>query len=110
MINRGGEKLAAAEIEECLMRHPAILEAAAIGWPDDRLGERIGVFVRLKSGATLSLAQIATHFEEQGMGKHKTPERLMIVTDLPRSVSGKVLKSGLRDLAERQELISRLAI
>jgi acyl-CoA synthetase (AMP-forming)/AMP-acid ligase II len=96
IIIRGGENIASKEVEDLLARHPAVAEAAAVGRPDDRLGERVAVFVQLKPGQSIDLPEIARHFAELGVAKQKTPEHLEIVDELPRNASGKVRKVDLR--------------
>jgi acyl-CoA synthetase (AMP-forming)/AMP-acid ligase II len=98
IIVRGGEKISAKEVEDVLLSHPAVAEAALIGAPDDRYGERACAFVVLRPGASLDLADVRVHFAEAGLARQKTPERLVITNALPRTASGKVQKFALRDL------------
>ena len=97
VIIRGGENIASKEVEDILSAHPAVAEVAAVGAADERYGERVAVFVQLQPGAQLTLAEIATHFVAAGVAKQKTPERLFVVQDFPRSLSGKVRKVELRE-------------
>jgi cyclohexanecarboxylate-CoA ligase len=96
VIIRGGENIASKEVEDLLMLHPAI-DAAAVGQPDERLGERVAVFVQLRPGATIDLPEIQRHFDTLGVARQKTPEHLEFITEFPRSLSGKVRKVELRD-------------
>jgi len=96
IIIRGGENISSREVEECLLRHPAVLEAAAVAMPDARLGEKVCVYVVLAPDQTLGLKQVVTHFENAGLARHKTPERVVPVTSLPRTATGKVQKEALR--------------
>ncbi|MFZ1490356.1 MAG: AMP-binding protein [Ilumatobacteraceae bacterium] len=96
VIIRGGENLSSKEIEDILATHPAVAEAAAVGAPDDRYGERVAVFVQLRPGTEMSLDEVRAHFASSGVAKQKTPERLELVDELPRSMSGKVRKVELR--------------
>lgn len=96
IIIRGGENISSKEVEDALMQHPAVAEAAAVAWPDDRLGERVGVFVRAKDGCPIELADIVSHFSDAGIARQKTPERLVLVDEFPRTPSGKILKTELR--------------
>ena len=97
IIIRGGENIASKEIEDLLIQHPHVADAAAIAKPDERFGERIAVFVQTMPGLTIDLAEIIAHFEPLGVARQKTPEYLQIVDALPRSLSGKVRKVELRD-------------
>jgi len=97
IIIRGGEKISSTEIEDVLGTHPAVQQVAAVGVPDDRYGERVGVVVVLTpSTSSLELADVAAHFAAAGVAIQKTPERIMIMADLPRTAAGKVQKFALR--------------
>jgi 2,3-dihydroxybenzoate-AMP ligase len=96
LINRGGEKVNAAEIEALLVEHPAILEAAVVAMPDVRLGERGCAFITTNGDAP-TLAEIGAHLEVLGVAKYKWPERVEVVDDLPRTAVGKLAKNVLRD-------------
>ncbi len=96
VINRGGEKIPVAEIEECLYAHPAIAEVAVVGTPDPRLGERACAVVVLRAGAQLTLGDVQAHLESARMAKQYWPERLELRTQLPRTPSGKIQKFVLR--------------
>jgi non-ribosomal peptide synthetase component E (peptide arylation enzyme) len=105
VINRGGEKIPVAEIEQLLYRHPAIAEVAIVAMPDSRLGERACAFVVLKTdpptppAATFSFAQMQAHLDAQRVAKTYWPERLELVAELPRTPSGKIQKFVLRETA-----------
>jgi acyl-CoA synthetase (AMP-forming)/AMP-acid ligase II len=96
IIIRGGENIPSREVEEILARHPAISEAAVVAEPDDTYGERVAAFVLLREGAGLDLEEVRSHFRAAGVAPQKTPERLIVVSDLPRTPSGKVQKFALR--------------
>jgi acyl-CoA synthetase (AMP-forming)/AMP-acid ligase II len=96
IIIRGGENLSSKEIEDVLAGHAAVAEAAVVGTPDTRYGERVCAFVVLQPGATLSLGDVAEHFSATGIARQKTPERLEIVDSLPRTAAGKARKTELR--------------
>jgi acyl-CoA synthetase (AMP-forming)/AMP-acid ligase II len=95
IIIRGGENISAREVEEVLATHPNVLEAAVTPVPDERYGERVCAFV-VTGGKDLTLDEVIAHFEEQGVAKQKTPERLEIVPELPRTLAGKVQKYVLK--------------
>ena len=96
IIVRGGENIASKEVEDVLMAHPDVEAAAVVGAPDDRYGERVCAFVVLNPGKPLGLSQVQDHFRASGLARQKTPERLHIVAELPRTASGKVQKQLLR--------------
>jgi acyl-CoA synthetase (AMP-forming)/AMP-acid ligase II len=97
IIVRGGENISSKEVEDVLLMHPAVAEAAAVGAPDDRLGERVCVFVVLRDGQSLELADVQRHFADVGLARQKTPERLVVADVLPRTPAGKIQKFALRE-------------
>jgi acyl-CoA synthetase (AMP-forming)/AMP-acid ligase II len=97
VIIRGGENLSAAEIEEGIATLPQVAEVAVVAAPDERLGEHACAVVRLAPGVDgLDLRDIAVHLERLGLARQKWPEELRVVTDFPRTASGKVRKVDLR--------------
>ena len=104
IIIRGGENISSKEVEDVLTRHPAVAEVAAVAWPDERLGERVCVFVKPNPSATIDLAMIDDHFATSGVARQKAPERLVILDEFPRAPAGKILKTQLR---ERARLLAR---
>jgi acyl-CoA synthetase (AMP-forming)/AMP-acid ligase II len=96
IIIRGGENISSKEVEDVLARHPAVVEAAVVAAPDDVYGERVAAFV--VASAPLTLDDVRAHFEHAGVARQKTPERLELVDDLPRTPAGKVRKPELRAL------------
>lgn len=98
VIIRGGENIASKEVEDLMMQHPAVVEAAAVGQPDERYGERVAVFVQLAEGQSLDLDDVRQHFATIGVAKQKTPEHLEFVESFPRTPTGKVRKVDLRSL------------
>jgi len=103
VIIRGGENIASKEVEDLLAMHPAVAEAAAVGQPDAKYGERVAVFVQVREGQTIDLDEIRRHFVGLGVAKQKTPEHLEFVDAFPRSLSGKVRKVELRDRLRREQ-------
>lgn len=97
IINRGGEKYSAAEVEWMLLSHPSVAEIAIIGFPDEALGERACAFVVPTSGAEPTLDDLRAYLLAEGFAVQKSPERLEIVRELPRTASGKVQKFRLRE-------------
>ncbi|ADI27047.1 AMP-dependent synthetase and ligase [Geobacillus sp. C56-T3] len=104
IINRGGLKVHAAEIEEVLLSHPHIRQAAVIAVPDERLGERGCAIVSLKEGTTFSLEDMQQYLLKAGMAKYKLPEYLKIISELPTTASGKVSKGMLRKQYAQMEV------
>lgn len=107
IVNRGGVKISALDVENALVVHPAVLAAAVVPVPDDRLGETVGAVVTVRPGHSLSLADLADHLERSGVTRQKWPEHLRIVEDLPTTATGKVQKKDLTglfsDLADGEE-------
>jgi 3-phosphoshikimate 1-carboxyvinyltransferase len=99
VINRGGEKVPVAEIEQLLYAHPAVCEVAIVAMPDERLGERACAFVVLATGRELDLEGVRAYLESRGVSKTYWPERLEPVETLPKTPSGKIRKYVLRELA-----------
>ncbi len=98
VIIRGGENVSAVEVEEVVARLPGVLEVAVVAGPDERLGERVCVFVRLDPGAEpLELDALRAAAADAGLSRQKWPEDLRVVEDMPRTPSGKVQKVVLRD-------------
>ncbi len=98
LINRGGEKISAEEIENLILTHPAVQNVACIPMPDPVLGERMCACVILRSGHALSLEELVAFLTKQEIAKHKLPERVEIMDEFPMSAFGKVSK---KDLTER---------
>jgi acyl-coenzyme A synthetase/AMP-(fatty) acid ligase len=96
VIIRGGENIASKEVEDVLARHPDVVEAVVVAAPDQRMGEVVCAYVMLRAGSQLDLLAVADHFRAAGVAKQKTPERLVVVDELPRTPSGKVKKFELR--------------
>jgi non-ribosomal peptide synthetase component E (peptide arylation enzyme) len=102
LINRGGEKISAKEVEDILHRHPAVDQAAVIAMPHDRLGETVCAYVVTRAGQALDFAQLQQCMQASGVARQKHPEKLVLLDSLPRTASGKVRKDQLRlDIRER---------
>ncbi len=96
MIISGGENIYCAEVENALFEHPMIREAAVIGRPDDRWGEVPVAIVAAVSGETpLTLGDLEGFLNDR-LARYKHPKELVLVDDLPRNASGKVVKHQLR--------------
>lgn len=96
MLIRGGANIYPRELEEVLYQHPKIAEAAIIGLPDPRLGERVCACIVPKSGETLDFDQL-TDFLRGRIATYKLPEFLEILTELPLTPTGKIQKTVLRE-------------
>jgi acyl-CoA synthetase len=97
LISRGGMKISAAEVEGLLQSCPGVAEVAAIGVADPILGERLCAVVVPRSSASLTLADLVGFLRQRQVASFKLPERLVLVEELPRNPSGKVLKRELRE-------------
>ncbi|MHB8692096.1 MAG: AMP-binding protein [Solirubrobacteraceae bacterium] len=95
IILRGGENLSAKEIEDLLFEHSAVDDVAVVGYPDEVLGERVCAFV--VTASQLTLEELVAFLRERQIANQKLPERLRIVSELPRTASGKVQKFRLRE-------------
>ncbi len=96
LINRGGEKVNAEEVEVLLMRHPDVAIASVVAMPDARLGEKACAFLVSASGQTLTMPEVQRHLDGLGVAKFKWPERLVWVPELPKTNVGKIDKKRLR--------------
>jgi acyl-CoA synthetase (AMP-forming)/AMP-acid ligase II len=97
LIIKGGENIAPREIDEVLLRHPSVLEAAAFAIPHPNYGQDIAVAIIAKPGATMHEADLRAWCREE-LGAFKTPSRWYAVDELPKGPSGKVQRLKLVDL------------
>jgi len=100
MIISGGENIASSEVERVLYEHPAVLEAAVVGRPDERWGEVPVAFVVLRPGASASEDDLVAYCASQ-LARYKVPKAVTFLDALPRNPSGKVLKRELRTIIGR---------
>jgi long-chain acyl-CoA synthetase len=96
LIISGGVNIYPAEVEAVLLRHPAILDVAVIGIPDDEYGEQVKAYCELKPGQPVATDELAS-FAARELASYKLPKSIEFVTELPRNTMGKVLKRDLRD-------------
>jgi acyl-CoA synthetase (AMP-forming)/AMP-acid ligase II len=97
IVIRGGLNISVRQIEDQLTAHPAIRAVAAVGMPDENLGERLCCYVVLNDGhEALALPEVSDYLLAQGLAIQKVPERLEIVPELPMTATGKVQKHVLR--------------
>ncbi|MGE5609376.1 MAG: class I adenylate-forming enzyme family protein [Bacillota bacterium] len=95
LIIVAGEKVSPREIEEVLCRHASIAEAAVIGKKDPARGEVVAAFVVARPNVAISSDELRAFCREQGLPQYKIPREVLVVPDLPRSATGKVLKRVL---------------
>lgn len=104
MINRGGEKISAEEVENFAYQLEGVSLAAAVAMPDPKLGERVCVYLVPHHGATVTLDDLQGVMADAGAARFKWPERLVVVDDLPTTKVGKIDKRALRvDIQRRLE-------
>lgn len=96
LIIRGGENLSPKEIEDILHRHPAVLEAAVVGMPHERMGETPCAYVVARPGNMFDFKAMRDFLEGAQLARQKIPECLIVVPELPKTASGKVLKHVLK--------------
>jgi acyl-CoA synthetase len=107
MIIRGGFNIDPSEVEEMIRTHPAVLQVAVVGYPDDKYGERACAIVSTRPGHTLDHPALAHHLLSLGLSKEKLPERLVLCGGFPLSPDGKILKAALKArLAEDPTLVT----
>ena len=95
LINRGGEKISAEEIENLILSHPSVHNVACVPVPDPVLGERTCAFIIPRSGQSVTVEDLARFLTEAGIAKFKLPERVELVDEFPLSPFGKVSKVAL---------------
>ncbi|HUJ97218.1 MAG TPA: AMP-binding protein, partial [Stellaceae bacterium] len=102
LINRGGEKISAEEIENLILSHPAVQNVACIAMPDPELGERMCACIIPRPGARLALDALTAFLAGKEIAKFKLPERLELMTEFPLSPFGKVSKKALVEMVTRK--------
>ena len=96
VVISGGENISTIEVEQALMSHPAVLEAAVIGVPDDKWGERPKAFVVLRAGESATPEELIAHVRTK-IASYKAPRDIDITLELPKTSTGKIQKFVLRD-------------
>lgn len=102
LINRGGEKISAEEIENLILMHASVQNVAIVPMPDASMGEKMCAYVVLKQGATLDLKTLVAFLMTKEIAKFKLPERLELVNEFPVSTFGKVSKKALSERIAQQ--------
>jgi 2,3-dihydroxybenzoate-AMP ligase len=95
LINRGGEKISAEEVENLILMHPSVQNVACVPMPDANMGEKMCAFVILKTNKSLTLKELVDFLLTKEIAKFKLPERLEALSDFPVSTFGKVSKKAL---------------
>lgn len=102
MINRGGEKVSAEEIESLVYQLPGLSLVAAVSMPDPVLGEKVCLYAQMAGGEPLTLEAVEEHLRKTGIAAYKIPEKVIVVEEIPTTKVGKIDKKALRaDIAER---------
>jgi 2,3-dihydroxybenzoate-AMP ligase len=101
LINRGGEKISAEEIENLILMHPAVQNVACVPVPDASLGEKMCACLILKPGRRIDLPELVDFLKAKEIAKFKLPERLLVCDDFPVSTFGKVSKKALSEQAAK---------
>jgi 2,3-dihydroxybenzoate-AMP ligase len=109
LINRGGEKISAEEIENLILSHPAIKNVACIPIPDPAFGERMCACILLRDGQSLRFEELNHFLLGKEIAKYKLPERLEILPDFPLSSFGKVSKKKLGEMISAKVATERAA-
>jgi 2,3-dihydroxybenzoate-AMP ligase len=97
LINRGGEKISAEEVENLILAHPGVMQAAVVAMKDRVLGERVCAFLVTRGGASVVHKELNQFLLRRGLAKFKLPERIETLEELPLTNVGKVDKKALRD-------------
>jgi acetyl-CoA synthetase len=105
-MNVSGHRLSTTEIESALVSHPKVAEAAVVGARDETTGQAIVAFVILRGTAEDSAELVAALRDHVGktLGPIAKPKRVLVVSELPKTRSGKIMRRLLRDVAENREL------
>jgi acyl-CoA synthetase (AMP-forming)/AMP-acid ligase II len=96
LINRGGEKIAPQEVDDVLLAHPAVADAAAFAVPDPRLGDEVAAAVVLRDGGAVTERGLR-RWAASRLAPHKIPRRIWFIDALPRTGSSKVQRGALAD-------------
>ena len=100
LISRGGVKISPVELDNCFASLPGVVEAAVASYADQVMGEKVCIFVVPKPGQTILLSDVTDYCDELGLAKFKWPERLITLTELPRTQLAKLDRRALTEKAE----------
>lgn len=101
IIIRGGENISAKEVEDLIYEHPKVAEVSVVGAPDLVLAERICAFVVAEDGESLDLDELVGFLRQHGIANQKLPEYLVLMSELPKTASGKIQKFRLRNTLQK---------
>jgi non-ribosomal peptide synthetase component E (peptide arylation enzyme) len=105
LVIRGGQNIVPGEVEDAILAHPHVAEAAVIGVPDAEMGERVCAAVVPRDGVRVTLESITAHLSERGLARFKHPERLFLIDALPLNPAAtKVDKRALLEMALGKEI------
>ena len=97
VVDRGGEKINAEEVETVVGRHPAVAMISVVGMPDPVFGERVCAFMVIKAGAVApTVKELGAFLSQEGVAKFKWPERIEVVSEFPLTKTGKLSKPLLK--------------
>ena len=99
MIVSGGENVYPIEVEKALASHPDVAEAAVIGVDDEQYGQRLAAFVVLNDGAGATPDTLKQHVRES-LANYKVPRQISVLDELPRSITGKIVRKDLQALVD----------
>jgi len=102
LINRGGEKISAEEIENLILMHPAVQNVACVAMPDPAMGEKTCACVILRAGQALTLKELVAFLATKEIARFKLPERLELMNEFPLSTFGKVSKKSLVEMVTKK--------
>jgi fatty-acyl-CoA synthase len=102
MVIRGGENIYPREVEEFLYTHPDVEDVQVIGVPDERYGEELCAWIRMREGRPALDAETVRAFSEGRLAHYKIPRYVMVVDEFPMTVTGKIRKVAMREEAARQ--------
>jgi fatty-acyl-CoA synthase len=108
MLIRGGENVYPREVEEHLYRHPDVQDVQVIGVPDERLGEEVMAWVVLRPGASATIDDLTAHCQGR-IARFKIPRHWKLVDGFPMTVTGKVQKYRMREIAVAELGLQRAA-
>lgn len=104
VIIRGGMNISPEELEGLLMGHPKVAEVSVVGYPDERLGEKVCACVVARPNQTVTLAELVDFLRVKEIASFKLPERVVLLESLPRNPVGKILKQALRTLLQEEKV------
>jgi 2,3-dihydroxybenzoate-AMP ligase len=102
LINRGGEKISAEEIENLILMHPAVQNVACVAMPDPAMGEKTCACIIPRAGKTLTLKELVDFLATKEIARFKLPERLELMNEFPLSTFGKVSKKSLVEMVTKK--------